>query len=893
MFLPFAALLALKTAAPLPHHVFTSSRFSIDRVLQRPYDSAVPFGSSGNRVWATSPQGWAFRDGVHLIYITNLDALDLTLRGRDTVYTVRSATYYPSHVAMQGGPGSVFSATASFTFSGDNVENPLTRPFRPEKRWTCWSSGHRTDSYTVDFGKRRRVRSVDLYFYDDIARGGECAPPESVAVQAYREGAWLPVSAQIASPHPDLNTIQFPSTAAAERLRFTFRNRGLKYYTGLYGVDPHFTDGSAASQRVPLAVSGDKWITQNDVLVARIRVVNRSRSPQPFFARMQSELSGRDGGYADQRSVDGYPLYLDACGADEKQTGTEFLLTLQPGESRTLTFACAVAASPERARARLDTELSTQHPLSAQEAAYQGWFDSNIASFRCSDPWVTKLYYHRWYNIKKNSMNPRLGHLQRRTFSEGRWTSDWYANVISYGAGHQIDESRWLRDPTYAWGHLRTWTDNPRPDGIYPSHVTPAGQQGGQYTDWITSTAWDVNLVHPDRTALSQIVGTLARNVHGWERKYGWGGSPLLVVDSHWWTGMEWQPAFFSFAGYQTGGSPGTSPEYMTPLRRVDLTAYNYGNARAVAKIYRELGEPQKAAPFDALADATRAAVLKQMWDPSAHWFCDLRASDGARSPAKEIVGLYPFTFDLPPAGQGYESAWAVAVDPSKFWTPWPLASTSQDCPAYSQTGWPVGPGGSGCMWNGPTWPHANSLVLTAMANTIRHYSACALTREKMLALFESYTRAQFKNQDIRYPWTGEFYNGDTGQWETDQRDYNHSLWVDPLIRDFVGLVPRPDNVLEIDPLLPEGAWSYWVLDGQAYRGHDVTVAYDANGGHVSPGFRGFAVYLDGRRIYAGPKPIHLRYDMASGRMVTDPPHADAGGPAAPGKGALPEAPRR
>ncbi len=176
--------------------------------------------------------------------------------------------------------------------------------------------------------------------------------------------------------------------------------------------------------------------------------------------------------------------------------------------------------------------------LKAQQAAYQNWFDANTAHFACSDPLVSKMYAHRWYNVKKNSMNPRMGRLTHRAFAEGRWTSDWYANIISYGAGHQIDEARWLRDPSYAWGPVQTWTENPRPDGVFPSHISPKGQEGGQYTDWIGSTAWDAYLVHPDKTLLSAVADPVARNAEAWRKVYGCerqppacGGQPL--VDGH------------------------------------------------------------------------------------------------------------------------------------------------------------------------------------------------------------------------------------------------------------------------------------------------------------------------------------------------------------------------
>ncbi len=861
-----AALASIIAAAPpktahLPaHRVFTSTALAIDSILQRPYGPDVPFGASGDRLWATSPQGWGFTEGVQLLYLTNSSLFDPVIYTGGVRYQVEKATYTPSHVHMVGAPGEGPAASASFTYVTDRVENPLSRPFKPEKRWTCWSSGRRDDWYAVDFGRPRLITGIDLYFYDDQPEGG-CAPPESVAVEVWRDGDWRSVPTEPLSPRPNRNTITLLQPARCERVRLRFHHRGADKYTGLYGFDPHYAPGDAKlapphPAAGTLKVTGDKWITQNDVVVSRISIRNTGKTSQPYYLRMDSDMSGGQDSYTDRHVVGGYPLSLYATAGDGLRRGTRFLGDLAPGQARTFTFACGVSTDAADARSRALALLARPDPLADQVTAYQGWFDSNTAAFVCSDPAVTKMYYHRWYNVKKNSMNPHLGALKHRAFAEGRWTSDWYANVISYGAGHQIREARWLRDPSYSWGALQTWTENERPDGIYPSHITPHGSEGGQYTDWITSTAWDAYLVHPDRNLLTSMADRLAKNVEGWERVYGWDHSPLLAVDSHWWTGMEWQPSFFSFAGYHTGGGSGTDPHDMTPLRRVDLTAYNFGNAQAVARIDRVLGHPAEAARMQDLADKTRNAVLAQMWSPRDHWFHSLRASDFAMSPTEEIIGLYPFYFELPPAGKQYESAWNAATDPFKFWTRWPLASVSRDCPAYSQTGWPVGPGGSGCMWNGPSWPHANSIVMQAMANCLRHYAPSSLTRERFYDLFLSFTRAQYRNGDLRYPWTGEYYNGDTGAWKTDQRDYNHSTWIDPLISDFIGIVPRPDNTLEVDPLLPKGAWSYYALDGQSYRGHDVTVAYDSHGGHIAPGFRGYAVYVDGKRVFSADHPV-------------------------------------
>ena len=112
------------------------------------------------------------------------------------------------------------------------------------------------------------------------------------------------------------------------------------------------------------------------------------------------------------------------------------------------------------------------------------------------------------------------------------------------------------------------------------------------------------------------------------------------------------------------------------------------------------------------------------MWDPRERFFYSLRFEDKATIPVKEVVGIYPFYFgmfllDLPDE-ESFESAWKSILDPEQFWTPWPVASASKRCPAYSQEDWPGDGRAAGCMWNGPTWPHANAIVMTAMARTLR-----------------------------------------------------------------------------------------------------------------------------------------------------------------------------
>ena len=515
-------------------------------------------------------------------------------------------------------------------------------------------------------------------------------------------------------------------------------------------------------------------------------------------------------------------------------------------------------------------DQDARDPVASQIREYQAWFDANLPYFDCSDPEVRTMYYHRAYVLRKNLLEPKLGRMKWPTQSEGRWRSTWYPNVISYGAAHQVREARWLANPEYWQGHLRTWAENEKPDGVFPSHVTVAGPAGGQYTDWITSTAWEGSLIHPDNAFLAQVVDKLADNVRGWQKQYDPDGDGLLLVDSHWWTGMEYQPSFFYFSGYKVA-SNFSEPARQVSLDRVDLTAYNFGNAMAVARIYRRLGQPEKAKEFDDLAAKIARAVIGKMWQPDKKFFYSLRTADHALADVKEVIGVYPFYFGMVPWGQGFESAWASILDPAQFWTKWPVASASKECPAYSQHNWPNDGRAAGCMWNGPTWPHANSLVLTAMARTLRatrdhRVSNSPLKQEHLWRSSPHSPEAQYRNQDIRHPWTGEFYNGETGQWKTAERDYNHSTWLDILIPELIGLVPRDDDVLEVDPLLPEDALRYFLLDGQRYHGHDVTIVWDAprpgSADFLGDGRKGLDVFVDGKLAASAHALSRMRVDL-------------------------------
>ena len=85
--------------------------------------------------------------------------------------------------------------------------------------------------------------------------------------------------------------------------------------------------------------------------------------------------------------------------------------------------------------------------------------------------------------------------------------------------------------------------------------------------------------------------------------------------------------------------------------------------------------------------------------------------------------------------------------------------------------------------------------------------------------------------------------------------------------------MPRDDDVLEIDPLVPENALSYFLLDGLRYHGHDVTVVWDAplagSPDRYGDGRKGLDLYVDGKLAGRSPRLARLGVDLKTGRPTT------------------------
>jgi hypothetical protein len=200
-------------------------------------------------------------------------------------------------------------------------------------------------------------------------------------------------------------------------------------------------------------------------------------------------------------------------------------------------------------------------------------------------------------------------------------------------------------------------------------------------------------------------------------------------------------------------------------------------------------------------------------------------------------------------------------MDPKGFAAPFGLTTAEQRHPKFT-----IARTGDDCQWNGPAWPFATSIALTAMANVLNRGAQDTITLRDYFATLQTYVKSQHRTLDDgrKIPWIDENLEPFTGIWLA--RDlklnkgtfygrgdhYNHSSFADLIVTGLIGLRPRADDVVEVRPLLPEGAWDWFCLDAVPYHGRLLTILWDRDGSHFHKG-SGLRIFDGGREIAHAP----------------------------------------
>ena len=439
------------------------------------------------------------------------------------------------------------------------------------------------------------------------------------------------------------------------------------------------------------------------------------------------------------------------------------------------------------------------------------WMEKNIPLFECPQHNFEETFYYRWWTLRKHIKQTPVGYALTE-FLVPRTYADKY-NLISCALGHHIYESRWLRDTTYMNQGIKTWY---------------RGNEGTPMKKMMNFSSWNIDaqlnryFVTGDKAFLLDLLKDMEAEYIRWETTHRLKN------------GLYWQ------GDVQDGMEETISGGRKKQFARPTINSYMYGNAKALAVIEQLAGNEVKSKLYALKADTIKHLITSKLWSVKQGFFETMRTDSLAN--VREFIGYLPWYFNMPTAAK-CDSAWLQLADEKGFSAPFGMTTAERRHPEFRTRG--VGK----CEWDGAVWPFATSQVLTAMANFMNNYQQKVTNDSVYFNQLEKLVQSQSYRG---LPYVGEYLDEITGYWlKGDQersRYYNHSTFNDLIISGLVGLRPRMDNTLEINPLLPQGKWDWFCLDNILYHGHNLTILWDKTGDKYHLG-KGLRVLVDGKEV--------------------------------------------
>jgi hypothetical protein len=459
------------------------------------------------------------------------------------------------------------------------------------------------------------------------------------------------------------------------------------------------------------------------------------------------------------------------------------------------------------------------------------WMQAQAPLFACPDPDVERTYYYRWWTFRKHIKQTPAGYILTEFIRPVKHATDH--NAISCALGHHIAEGRWLRDSRYIDQYVRFWLTSGEAGGLQRHYHS--------YSGWTAAAVYERWLVNRDTSFVTSLLDALIADYELWEKD--------RLLES----GLFWQ--YYVRDGMEESVSGSRKAKNARPT----INSYMYGNAKALAAIAELKSDRSVSQEYTAKAARLKQLVQTRLWDREAEFFKPLLES-GRLADVREIIGYTPWYFRLP--NRGYESAWKQLTDPKGFQAPFGPTTAEQRHPGFR-----IAETGDDCQWNGPSWPFSTTVTLKALANVLHDYEQRAVSRQDYWDTFQTYTRSQkLKLPDGRaIPFIDENLNPFTGEWHARAMKirkgtfngrgdhYNHSGYADLVISGVVGLRPRADDVVEVNPLLPDWVWDWFCLDNVPYHNTTLTVVWDRTGRKFGRG-KGLRVFAGGRQIATSPE---------------------------------------
>lgn len=449
---------------------------------------------------------------------------------------------------------------------------------------------------------------------------------------------------------------------------------------------------------------------------------------------------------------------------------------------------------------------------------------AEIPRWDCPDPVFREIWYFRWWSFRKHIRTTPYGRVLLEFMPDVSWAGAF--NTISCPAAHQIREARWFNDKAIAEEYLRFWL-NPE-----------TGADPRKYTFGTASALLDTVSVTGNTDLLRELYPALCTNFAEWKKTHRRPNGFFRQSDGR--DGME---CSIGGSGY-----------------RVTINSCMAAEANSLAIISSQLGNSHAAEKYRSEGQELRSRIETLLWNEEYKFFMTRREEDERFVNVRELHGYTPWYYFRDMA-EKYDCAWKQLIHPDGFLAPYGPTTAERRHPAFR-----IARDGHECQWNGPSWPFATSITLTALAHLLQTRESTEINRRAFFETLSCYTRSHYLREHGRIiPWIDENLDPFTGTWlardimaswaESGQKqtslihergkDYSHSTYADLIIHGLCGINTEFRNKIRIQPLLPPECWDYFLLDGVKILGHNLSLQFDRDGSRYRRG-AGLTLYIDG-----------------------------------------------
>jgi hypothetical protein len=321
-----------------------------------------------------------------------------------------------------------------------------------------------------------------------------------------------------------------------------------------------------------------------------------------------------------------------------------FLLLLSP----------ALAQSPPRPENPTVQGTSfLDHEAPIRDFFGKSFLRDNIPFIDIPNQLIQDVYYYRWTSLQRNL---------RYVIAGTGFMCTEFVQAVGYGgefgtinaaAGHQIDESKWLRSHYYADDYIQIYNRGPG--------------NSAQYTEWIADATNRRAMVTGNDDFLVSQLDDMIRGWREWDRVFD-PGSGLYYFQP------VWDAQEFSLPGYivDPDGENFDLRKDGPDTYRPSHNAYMVANARAISRVAELANDDATSSEVTQIAARLEQAMLDRMWATEQQFLMDIIRPDNPElSPltGRQQVGLFPYRFGIGLSEMYAQPAVDAMFDPQGFFS--------------------------------------------------------------------------------------------------------------------------------------------------------------------------------------------------------------------------------